>query len=1315
MSSRRFHGLLYAGLLSVPLLAGCSTQESSGDGGSSPICTAGAKRCEGGNVEVCNPDGRGWAFYRDCEGGPCTGGACGVGEGEGEGEGPAEGEGEGPAEGEGEGPVDLCLDVVCQGNQTCNPQSGACQEPAFCDLDLDCLGDRICWSARCDDPCRGNDDCVGTRRCDLDTGRCMEPAFCVVPDDCDPGRACQDGRCVPSCEADGDCPGRQTCSLDARRCVEPPRCAQDVDCLGPRVCDGRLCAEACVENQMCGGAQTCNVATGHCRSAAICASDDDCVGLATCDGGACFLPECDESWECDGTCIDRRCEAGVATECGPAAPCPGALVCAPLGACVAEGACSRDDQCPAAAPVCDAANGVCLGCHTSSNCAAAERCFEGMCLLMGRCEGDGDCPGTRVCEAGSCSTGGACQDDALEGANPTPILMARTYATLVLCDGDADEYRYELPAGEGVRFVLRHAAADGDLALSVRSTGAGAALLGRSDARLGVEAVGVDPAEAPRVLRVQIDGRPGFDTPYRLSVEQQGAAYCAPDAYEGLLGNNDAAHAARVGPGAHDHVLCPGDEDWFSVHVPAGVRIVARATPADFAGSVRISLLRPNGAELAVGGPVGPAMLLNAEVHEAGRYLVRVRPVQQDAHIGVRLELGAEPLGGARDDACPGHSLLAREPWLLPLALPARRFPTTCGVAGGVDHVGSFNLPTAAFVTLRFVDDEGGSTLALFRDCEDPASERACGADDEVTLERVPLEAGPWSVVAVTAPGGRAAVLLSVEAQCVAQGDCPAGHVCETGLCVLACQGDGDCPGRQTCDQTGRCVEAAGCLADDDCAGRRVCEHLECLLPECEIHAECAEACVDRLCADGVPAQCAGAVDCPGDQVCSELGTCVLDGACQQDADCPGGVPRCDLGRHVCVGCRGNADCAAAELCQDGRCSYRGFCGADQDCPGTRTCAVEAQCAAQGVCECEPADGCADDLLTGLDEPAELQHRAYSGLVLCDGTTDLFVTRVPRESALRVVVRHEQDAGDLSLSLRNLATHDELAAADGHDGVDVAALGAAAFQRDLEVVVQGRPGFSTPYTISLEREPAEFCPPDPLEGPLGNDDPAHATPVGLGDLVHQLCPADEDHFALHLAAGVRLVATATPEGADPADLRVTLRDPNGAELAVGQVEDGAVVASADLAVTGFSTVGVSFVDPAATVPVALRLEAVAAEQALTLACGDAEVLIPGAPQQLEATLQVRRFPLGCGIGWGGDYLATFELEEPATVRVEVVDNAQATTVSLRSDCEDMSSELACGLGVQTPVEDIDLVAGPYWVAVETTDDPPPPIVITIVE
>jgi len=899
-------------------------------------------------------------------------------------------------------------------------------------------------------------------------------------------------------------------------------------------------------------------------------------------------------------------------------------------------------------------------------------------------------------------------DDELEDADAPPLLHARTYAQLVLCDGDTDDLRYELAAGEALQVVLRHAPGAGDLGLTIRSVGAGGRLLGSSNGRHGVEVVGVDAAEEERLLRIVVDGRPGFDTPYQLSLQRREAGYCAPDVHEGPLGNDDAEHAARVGPGELDHVLCPGDEDWFSVYAPAGVSIVARATPEEFAGSVRVSIHRANGNQLAQGGPVGPAMIAEADVLQAGRYLVRVRPVQDDVRVASRLELGATPLANARDAACPGHGLLAGQPWLLPRALPARRFPTSCGGPIGVDHIGRFDLPTPAFVTVRFVGDEGGTALALFGECDEPASERACGFDVDGTLDRVALAAGTWFVVAVTPAGGRAAVLVEVEAQCLGQGDCPQGQVCETGLCVAACVDNDDCDGMQTCDVSGRCIEPAGCGSDDDCAGRRVCEHGACLLPDCQLHADCgAEACVDRRCEAGVPAECGDGEPCPGNQLCSDRGTCVLDADCDEDADCPGSAPICDEPTSECVGCRDNDDCAGAELCRERRCAYLGFCEDDDECPGTRACGDGG--------ECEPADDCEDDLFAGLQDAPVLEHRAYTGLVLCDGTTDRFLASVPRETALRVLLRHPQGDADLALSLRNPATLDEIAAADGHDGVDSIWLGASAFQRDLEIVVSGRPGFSTDYTISLERQPAEFCAPDALEGPLGNDDPDHATPVGLGMYAHELCPGDQDHFAVHLPAGARLTAEARPLDADPADLSVTLRGPDGAQLGVGAVGDVAVAAGADVTVTGLQTIGVSFAQADEAVRVDLQLGASAADDALGLACADAGEILPGAPFEFEPTLQVRRFQLGCGVGWGGDYLGTFELDDAATIRVEVLDDPVATTVSVRTDCEAIASEVGCGMGVQVPVEDVALEAGTYWVALETTDDPPPPIRILLID
>jgi hypothetical protein len=141
---------------------------------------------------------------------------------------------------------------------------------------------------------------------------------------------------------------------------------------------------------------------------------------------------------------------------------------------------------------------------------------------------------------------------------------------------------------------------------------------------------------------------------YRLEVLIDDGAACADDPYP----NNATRETAAVQPdGAHDLVLCPGDEDWFRFNIPAGntvsFQVAAGAAP------VRIALFGPNNNLIAEDG--------RRIVHQAvvnGVHTLRVRVDAAEAvpyaltvagASGIDLEVLSVRLSAAT--AAPGDGL----------------------------------------------------------------------------------------------------------------------------------------------------------------------------------------------------------------------------------------------------------------------------------------------------------------------------------------------------------------------------------------------------------------------------------------------------------------------------------------------------------------------------------------------------------------------------------------------------------------------------------------------------------------------------------
>lgn len=152
-------------------------------------------------------------------------------------------------------------------------------------------------------------------------------------------------------------------------------------------------------------------------------------------------------------------------------------------------------------------------------------------------------------------------------------------------------------------------------------------------------------------------------------------------------------------------------------------------------------------------------------------------------------------------------------------------------------------------------------------------------------------------------------------AECQQDGDCPAGYRCVDYACVQHCESDEDCDAGHCDPTTHTCVE---CVVDGHCEPGLICENATCV--ECAVKDDCAigELCVDGQCVPG----CEGDRDCPAGTICAaqlgDHGACV---ECIDDDDCTDAdLPRCD--NHVCVPeCISDADCTGQdEVCVENHC-----------------------------------------------------------------------------------------------------------------------------------------------------------------------------------------------------------------------------------------------------------------------------------------------------------------------------------------------------------------------------------------------------------
>jgi len=856
-----------------------------------------------------------------------------------------------------------------------------------------------------------------------------------------------------------------------------------------------------------------------------------------------------------------------------------------------------------------------------------------------------------------------------------------------------DSYTLQRPAGAGLQVLLRHDPSLGDLSLTLRAPGAPGVRLDHSDSPYGVERVGDSPDAEAEDLLLEVRGRPGGHVPYMLSVQTTPPEGCLPDVHDLLGGNEDAAHAVPVQLGEHHLALCPGDEDWLALRLPAGTRLaVSVQGPALLAGGVAATVLGPAGQEL------GAAVLdleeaeLAVDVVTTGEHLLRLAlpPGATGAPFSVRLGATGAPAAAAA--ACDeAVALVPGEPRGLPTTLPVVRFELACDGLDEADYVARFRLDEPSRVRAQVL---GAHALALRSACPSADSELACVSGGDPVLDMEQLDAGTWYLVWAAGDEVPSTALLEVFGACAGDGDCHPGQVCAGGRCAPPCEGDVDCAGQQTClVPTGHCQEPPRCEADADCLGLRRCHHDgSCFVPECDTHAECAPGrCVERRCDDAPLGDCVADLDCPPPLGCAGPGVCAPQGPCAGDGDCPPGLARCDLLSAACVSCLTDIDCAAGELCMDGACLATGACGPQDGCPGERVCAPEGD-------RCLPAGGCPGDRFDAGAEIPELDLRTYEGLLLCDGDQDGYALRQPDGRGLRVVLWQGEGSGDLSLSLRTPPPGGvELGRSDGSLGVEVVELGPAAVggERTVHAVVRGRAGWSVPYSLDFDVLPDGACPADALEGLTGNDTPGTALAAGAGDYDIHLCPDDEDWFAVHLVAGTTLEATLVAAAEADLDLLDSAGD---VLLASGADVGGGWSVRHDILATGTYLLRARSAGAGGGVSARLQVGATPGPEAAQLACAEAVELQLGVPLQLRRHLPAPRMVLpGCAGGAQPetrDYVLRVDVAEPAPVSLQVT---PALDVALIAACPPApDSDVLCSPSSNPDWATLDLAPGVWF-------------------
>jgi hypothetical protein len=246
--------------------------------------------------------------------------------------------------------------------------------------------------------------------------------------------------------------------------------------------------------------------------------------------------------------------------------------------------------------------------------------------------------------------------------------------------------------------------------------------------------------------------------------------------------------------------------------------------------------------------------------------------------------------------------------------------------------------------------------------------------------------------------------------ECTSSTDCPAGELCESGVCIPSaeqCATTADCDVCERCDagvcvtrcqasercQNDQCVAPPQCTADGQCGACERCTGGRCST-RCQPHERCQHG------------QC---VVAGGGGGCRPTTCAAQDAACGTIADgcrgtldcgsCGGTTPLCEA--NVCVACSGDHPCPNGGCCQsDGACLANGAacddgdpCTTGERCQngscggGTTRCTTPPPCRTALGATCTPAGTCSYPPLAAGTACASVACGTCDGNGTCVGCT----------------------------------------------------------------------------------------------------------------------------------------------------------------------------------------------------------------------------------------------------------------------------------------------------------------------------------------
>ena len=412
----------------------------------------------------------------------------------------------------------------------------------------------------------------------VDAGR---PPECTSRTECAAGKICTAQQYCENCSSSGQCRTREICdvmtTLCALRSDWGDDCSTNEECPAGSWCKQGLCQDRsavslCPQGTTaeCPQGNRCNTITTVCEEDLGCSEDVDCSAGEVCNvGSRQCVPRCtveNQSTVCNA---GEKCSSEKCVQCDTNADCGPGLKCDPAGHCSVGERCYSDRDCQVPL-VCFVQTGACLAkappCVSNDNCADNQRCDV---------------------SAGKCVPRD-CQPDRYEPDNDftTAFGVANgSYRDLTLCPNDIDYYSLQLSRGDllGVN-IDADPFAENNFSTVIKD-GTGRSL---AAGKLLVSYV----APANQKYFVVISTVDPFQ-PYDVTFLLNRGTPCDDDALE----PNDSSTQATMVNGASllEGAICPQDQDWFSVSVPANKALTVSLVNYD-AGRGALQLCAFDGA-----------------------------------------------------------------------------------------------------------------------------------------------------------------------------------------------------------------------------------------------------------------------------------------------------------------------------------------------------------------------------------------------------------------------------------------------------------------------------------------------------------------------------------------------------------------------------------------------------------------------------------------------------------------------------------------------------------------------------------------------